>query len=294
MNKGIPILIALVVIGAVLGFSSLFIVHQSEQALVVRLGAPRHIIQEPGLKFKAPFIDDVVRFDKRLLELDPPVEQVLLADQKRIEVDTFTRYRISDPLKFYQAFRNEENARTRLRNVVSASLRRVLGQVMLVGLLSEERTQIMATIQKEVNDEVSNNGIVIADVRIRRADLPEETSQSIYARMKSERDREAREFRAKGQEGAQQIRSRVERERTVLLAEAQKKAQSLRGEGDAISTRIFAEAFGQDPEFFSLYRSLQAYRESMTDGTSMVLSPNSEFFRYFGSMDGKPAASAAR
>lgn len=262
--------------------SSLFTVYQAEQVLVVRMGAPRAVMTEPGLKVKWPLIEDVLRYDARILDLDSSSEQIILGDQKRISVDTFTRYRIVDPLAFYRTVRTEESARQRLREIVGSSMRRVLGNVMLPSVLSEERTKIMAEIQSQVSEEARSLGIVIADVRIRRADLPDETSQSIYDRMKSERERQAREARAQGQERAQQIKSRAERERTVILAEAQRAAQLLRGQGEAEANGIFAEAYNRDPEFFALYRSLQAYRDAFTDNTtSMVLSPSSEFMRYF-------------
>ena len=262
--------------------SSLFTIHQAEQVLVVRMGAPRDPITTPGLKVKWPLIEDVLRYDARILDLDSSSEQIILGDQKRISVDTFTRYRIVDPLAFYRTVRTEESARQRLREIVGSSMRRVLGNVMLPSVLSDERTKIMAEIQAQVTEETRTLGILIADVRIRRADLPEETSQSIYDRMKSERERQAREARAQGQERAQQIRSRAERERTVILAEAQRQAQLLRGQGEAEANGVFAEAYNRDPEFFALYRSLQAYRDAFTDNTtSMVLSPDSEFMRYF-------------
>ncbi len=290
-------LIALGIAAAVVlvGLSSaLFTVSEVEQALVVRFGAPRAVVQEPGLKVKAPFIDEVRRYDARVLDLDPPAEQIILGDQKRIEVDSFTRWRIVDPLQFYQAVGNETAARDRLRSVVSSSLRRVLGNVMLPTVLSEERTAIMTEIQRQVAEEAKGMGVAIVDVRIRRADLPEETSQSIYERMKSERERQAREARAQGQERAQQIRSRAERERTVILAEAQRTAQLLRGHGDAEANRIFAEAYSVDPEFFALYRSLEAYRDAFgDDSTSLVLSPDSEFFRFFGRLPGAADATGA-
>lgn len=289
------ILGALALVTLVLLGSALFTVHQAEQALVLRFGAHRMTITEPGLKLKMPFVDDVVRYDARVLDLDPPAEQVILADQKRIVVDTFTRFRIVDPLQFYQAVRTEDAARARLREIINGSLRRVLGNVTLQSVLSDERTAIMAEIMQQVQNETSGLGIHISDVRIRRADLPEETSQSIYDRMKSEREREAREARAQGQERAQQIRSRAERERTVILAEAQRQAQLLRGDGDAQANNVYAQAFGKDPEFFGLYRSLQAYREALgSDNTSLVLSPDSEFFRYFGKLPGQQPAAAPR
>lgn len=274
----------LAIVVLVLASSSLFVVNQAEQALVLRLGAHRATIREPGLHMKLPMIEDVVRFDLRLLALDPPAEQIILGDQKRIEVDTYTRFRIADPLKFYQAVRTEAQARAQLTQIVSSALRRGMGQVMLPAILSDERTRIMESIQKDVGERAANLGIVVADVRIRRADLPDETSQSIYDRMKSERERQAKEARAQGYEWGQQIRARADRERTVILAEAQRQSQIVRGQGDAEANRIFAEAFGKDPQFFALYRSLQAYRHALNDSTTtLVLSPDTEFFRYFGS-----------
>lgn len=281
MIRALPYAVAAAILALILAASSLFVVDQTEQALVLRFGAHRATIKDPGLHVKIPFIEDVVRYDNRLLSLDPPDEQIILGDQKRIVVDTFTRFRIADPLKFYQAVRSESQARTQLSQIVSSAMRRVLGQVMLPSLLSDERSGIMGQIEKEVAERASRElGLQIVDVRLRRADLPEETSQSIYDRMKSERERQAKEARAQGYEWSQQIRARAERERTVLLAEAQRQAQIERGQGDAEANRIFAEAFGKDPRFFNLYRSLQAYRDSLGDGnTTLVLSPDSEFLR---------------
>jgi modulator of FtsH protease HflC len=273
------------VILLVLASSSLFIVNQAEQALVLRFGAHRATIKEPGLHVKVPFIEDVVRYDIRLLALDPPDEQIIMGDQKRIVVDTFTRYRIADPLKFYQAVRTEVQARAQMTQIVSSAMRRVMGQVMLPSLLSDERAKIMEQIQQEVAERsLRELGIQVVDVRLRRADLPEETSQSIYDRMKSERERQAKEARAQGYEWSQQIRARADRERTVLLAEAQRQAQIDRGLGDAEANRILSEAFGKDPQFFTLYRSLQAYRAALGDGsTTLILSPDNEFLKAFGS-----------
>jgi membrane protease subunit HflC len=268
--------------------SALFVVNQAEQAIVLRFGAIQATYREPGLHFKVPFIEDVVFFDKRLLALDSPDEQIILGDQKRVVVDTYTRYRIADPLQFYQAVRTEANARAQLTQYVSSAMRRVMGTVMLPSILSDERTRIMQQIQLDVTESVKALGIAVVDVRIRRADLPEETSQAIYDRMKSERERQAKETRAQGYEWGQQIRARADRERTVILAEAQRQAQILRGEGDALANRAYAEAFNQDPAFFSLYRSLQAYRSALGEGnTTMVLSPDNEFFRYFGQGPGR-------
>jgi membrane protease subunit HflC len=277
----LPLIAALVGGLAVLAGSSLFVVNQAEQALVLRLGAHRATIKEPGLHFKVPFIEDVVRYDLRLLALEPPAEEITLNDQKRIVVDTFTRYRIADPLKYYQALRNETTARGQMAQVVTSALRRVLGQVMLPSLLSDERARIMEDIQKEVAERAAAYGIVIADVRIRRADLPDEISQSIYDRMKSERERQAKELRAQGYEWGQQIRSRADRERTVILAEAARQANFLRAQGDTESSRIYNDAYGKDARFYDFYRSLEAYRKSLGDGTTMVLSPDSQFFRHF-------------
>lgn len=281
MNRTLPAILIAVGALAILAGSSLFIVNQAEQALVLRLGAHRATIKEPGLHFKLPFIEDVVRYDQRLLALEPPAEEIILGDQKRIVVDTFTRYRIADPLRYYQALRNETQARAQMAQVVTSALRRVLGQVMLPSLLSDERAKIMEEIQKEVAGLALGYGITIVDVRIRRADLPDETSQSIYDRMKSERERQAKELRAQGYEWGQQIRARADRERTVILAEAARQANFLRAQGDTESSRIYNDAYGRDARFYDFYRSLEAYRKSLGEGTTMVLSPDSSFFKHF-------------
>lgn len=275
----IGILLAALVIGAL---SALFTVNQTQSALVLRLGRVRDVITEPGLHVKIPFIEDVVRYDARILDLDPPPEQIILADQKRIDVDTYTRFRINNPLQFFQAVRTEEAARTRLREIVNNVTRRVLGNAMLLSLLSAEREQMMQDMRNQVNEAAKNLGIDVIDVRIRRADLPPEASQAIYRRMESERQREAAEARAQGIERSQQIRARADRERTVLLAEAQRQSQVLRGQGDGEANRIYADAFGKDPNFFAFYRSLDAYRQSLSsDNTTYVLTPDSDFFRFF-------------
>jgi len=266
-------------------WSSLFVVTQGEQALVLRFGAvayPNNPVFGPGLHVKLPFIDDAVRYEARVLDVDPPAEEVILADQKRIVVDTYTRFKIVDPLLFYQAVRTEEAARSRLREIVNNSARRVLGNVMLPSVLSAEREQIMHGILAQVADAARPLGVEVVDVRLRRADLPQQTSQSIFNRMVSERQREAAEARAQGSERAQEIRAAAERERTVILAEAQRQAQILRGQGEADANRIYAEAFSADPQFFAFYRSLHAYKESLGDqNTTYLLSPDSDFFKYF-------------
>jgi membrane protease subunit HflC len=272
--------VAFVVLG-ILAWNSLFVIEQQEQAIIRQLGAPQRVIQEPGLKMKIPFIQDVVIYDKRILDMDPPAEQVTLSDQKRLVVDTYTRYRINDPLKFMQSLGSEFQANSQLSQIVNAALRRVLGNVTMSSLLSSERLQIMSEIQEQTNASAQNFGLQVVDVRIRRADLPAETSQAIFERMKSEREREARENRAQGAERAQQIKSRAERERTVILAESQKMAQITKGQGDGEANRIYAEAYGKDPQFFAFYRAMQAYRQAIGDkDTTLILSPDSDFFKY--------------
>ena len=291
----IVIAVALVVVGIV-ATSALFIVDQTEQALVLQFGQPRRVIREPGLWVKRPFLEDVRPYDNRLLDFEPPPEEVIVSDQKRLVVDTYTRYRITDPLLFFQTANSEVAVRARLSAMVNGSLRRVLGNVTLSALLSHERPAIMKQIRDEVRDQAKGFGIDVVDVRIRRADLPEENSQAIYARMVSERQQQAAQFRGEGAEAAQTVRANADRERTVIIAEAQRDAQKVRGDGDAQSIRIYADAFGQDKEFFAFYRSMQAYRDALTGhGTSFVLTPDTGFFRFFensGATEAPPAASA--
>jgi membrane protease subunit HflC len=275
-------------IGAVAALAALallctYTVEQTEQALVVRLGAPVKAVKESGLHFKLPLVDTVQFYDKRLLPLEPPLEQIILGDQKRLEVQMYARYRIVDPLLFYQSVRTLEQARSQITQIVSSALRRELGQVKLLALLSEERRAITDVVLNETIDRARPLGIEVADVRIRRADLPPETSQAIYDRMKSERQREAKELRAQGFEWAQKIQSRADRDRTVILSEAQRQALTTRGQGDAEASRIYAEAFGRDPKFFEFYRAMQTYKQALADSSpTLVLSPNSELLKYFG------------
>jgi len=278
-------------IGAVLLFglaSAVFTVNQTQQALVLQFGEPKRTIQEPGLAFKLPFIQDVRYYEKRVLSLIPQdAEEVILADQKRVVIDAYARYRIMDPLLFFQTVRNEQGATARLESIIDSSVRRVLGGETLASILTGEREDINSSIRDEVESSVNALGIEIIDVRLRRADYPETTSQNIFNRMKSERVREAKEFRATGEEEAQKIRADAEKTRTVILAEAAKTAQELRGNGDGQAINIYAESFGRDKEFFSFYRSMEAYTKSLGDApTSMVLSPNSSFFRYFKDQNG--------
>ena len=280
--------IAALAVGIIV-WSSLFTVHQTQQALVLQFGDPKQAIKDPGLNFKLPFVQNVEYFDKRILSYDGAAEEIIAADQKRLVVDSFVRFRIDDPLKFFQSVGNENIARSRIGSMLNSSLRAVLGEVPLSSVLTGERAALMKDITQRVTLEAANLGVVITDVRIKRADLPEANSQAIYARMKTEREREAREFRAQGAEEAQRVRSRADREKRVLLAEAQKQAQILRGHGDGERNRIFAAAYGQDPEFFAFYRSMHAYSEALTrEDTTMVLTPTSDFFRFFNDIQGRP------
>tara|TARA_Y100001960_G_C14764853_1_gene876312 strand:- start:2411 stop:3301 length:891 start_codon:yes stop_codon:yes gene_type:complete len=289
MNRRFIAILGIILLGGgIIAFSSLFTVHQTQQALVLQFGNPKRVVKDAGLHFKVPFVQNVIFLDKRMLSYDGTGEEVIASDRKRLVVDAFLRYMISDPLRFYQTVGNERVAQQRLNALLTSSLRQVIGTVPLQSVLTGERAALMGQIAQRVNTEAKDLGISVADVRIRRADLPEANNQAIYARMKTEREREAREFRAQGAEISQRIRSRADREKTVLIAEAQKEAQILRGEGDGNAVRIFAEAFGTDIDFFTFYRSMQAYRESLGgEDTTMVLSPDSDFFRYFGSILGK-------
>jgi membrane protease subunit HflC len=291
MNRKLLAVIGVVlVIGGILAMSSFFIVDQTEQALVLQLGQPRRVIREPGLWLKRPFIENVVDYDNRVLDFEPPHEEVIVSDQKRLVADTYTRYRIVNPLLFYQTVGSEAGVRARLAALVSGSLRRVLGSVTLNDVLSVKRAAIMAQIRDDVAAQAKDFGIDVVDVRLRRADLPEENSQAIYARMQSEREQQARQYRGEGAEAAQNVRANAERERTVILAEAQRDAQRVRGDGDAQSIKTYADAFGQDKEFFAFYRSLQAYRDALNGkDTSFVLTPEGNFFRFFGGWSGEGA-----
>ncbi len=274
------IFLGLVALGLI--SSSAYIVYQPEQAIVLQFGEPVRWVKEPGLKFKVPLIQNVVFYDTRLLNLDPPAQEVVLNDKKRLDVDSFTRYQIVDPLKFYQTVKNETQARSKLEEIVNSSLRKVLGRVTLTELLSQQRTQIMADISKTVKKDAEAIGVSVADVRIRRADLPMEVMQAINERMKTERQRDAKEFRAKGQQKAQNIRATADKEAAIIVAEAEKQSQILRGEGDKESVAIWNKIVGQDVDFYEFYRSLEAYRKSLGDNeTSLVLSPDSQFFKYF-------------
>ena len=282
------IILPLIAVIAATVFFSIFIVKEVNQAIVLQFGDPKRIITNPGLNFKLPFIQNVVFLDKRILNLDAPPEEVIASDQKRLIVDAFARFQIIDPLKFYISVGNERVARSRLSTIINSRIRSVLGTQRLQTLLSEDRTKQMALIQEGVNNEAEKFGIKIIDVRIKRADLPQANSDAIFARMQTERNREAKEFRAKGAEMAVTITSTADKEVTVILADAQKKSEIMKGEGDGQRNKIFADAFGQDPEFFAFYRAMQAYEKALIGGeTSLVLSPDSEFFKFFGNVKSK-------
>ena len=273
---------AIIVVGVVL-FQSLFIVKEINQAIVLQFGDPKKIITEAGLNFKLPFIQNVVFLDKRVLNLDNPPEEVIASDQKRLIIDAITRFQIVDPLKFYISVGNERVARSRLSTIINSRIRGVLGTQELATLLSTERTKQMTIIRNDVNEEAKGFGIKIIDVRIKRADLPPANSDAIYKRMQTERQREAKEFRAQGAEIAAKITSTADKDVTVLIANAKKQSEIMKGEGDGQRNKIFADAFGKDPQFFAFYRAMQAYETALIGGeTSLVLSPDSAFFKFFG------------
>jgi len=281
--KAVKFIIPAIVLIAVVIFQSLFIVQEISQAIVLQFGDPKKIISKAGLNFKLPFIQNVVFLDKRILNLDNEPQEVIAADQKRLIVDAIARFKIVDPLKFYISVGNERVARSRLSTIINSRIRGVLGTQELATLLSTDRTKQMSIIQNDVNTEAKNFGIEIVDVRIKRADLPPANSEAIYKRMQTEREREAKEFRAQGAEIAQKIRSTADKDVTVILAEANKKSEIMKGEGDGLRNKIFADAFGKDPQFFAFYRAMQAYETALIGGeTSLVLSPDCEFFKFFG------------
>lgn len=283
MNRSVGIATAVSVL-FVLGvlFSCVYTIYQTQQALIVQFGQPKAIVRDPGLHFKLPY-QQVNYFDRRLLDLDAKSEEVIAQDKKRIQVDAFARWRIVDPLLFYQTQYSQDQAIARLTPILSSNIRRVLGSQNFAAMLSARRSELMHDIRDNMNIDVKGFGIVVVDVRISKADLPPENSDAIYQRMIQERKREAAEFRAEGDETAQRIRARAEREVTVIKAEATRESSILRGEGDAEKTRVLGEAYGQDPNFFAFYRSMMAYQDTFADGSgTVVLSPSSDFLKYFG------------
>ena len=282
------IILPIIIVIAAISYFSIFVVKEINQAIVLQFGNPKQIISEPGLNFKIPFIQNVVFLDKRILNLDTPPEEVIASDQKRLIVDAISRFKIVDPLKFYISVGNERVARSRLATIINSRLRSVLGKQELQTLLSKDRTKQMTLIQEGVNTEAENFGIKIVDVRIKRADLPQANSEAIYRRMQTEREREAKEFRARGAEMAVTITSTADKEVTVILANAKKQSEIMKGEGDGLRNKIFADAFGKDPEFFAFYRAMQAYETALIGGdTSLILSPDNEFFKFFGKIKQK-------
>ena len=286
MNRALMGGVVALVLVVLIGAASLFTVEQTEQVLITQFGQPIRVISEPGLHAKVPFIQTVISFDRRLLDFESVGEEVILADQRRLIVDSFTRFRITDPLRYFQAVGSQENGiRARLNSVVTSSLRRVLGNETLLNVLSNERTRIMGRTKAQVSDEMKGFGIAIEDVRLRRADLPEENTQAILGRMKSERERVASQLRAEGAEASLRIRADADRDRTVLLAEARANADKLRGDGERQAIKVYADAFQQDPAFYATYRTLQAYREAFGAGSAnsgasrLVLTPDNDFLR---------------
>ncbi|SLN72447.1 protease modulator HflC [Oceanibacterium hippocampi] len=296
MQRTLLVIVAgLVVLFGVILSSTVFTVHQAEQALVLQFGEPIRVIKEPGIQLKIPLIQDIQRMEKRILAYDAPQQEIIASDQKRLVVDAFARYRIVDPLEFYKSVGNLSVAVQRLDNFMDSSVREVLGRQDLQTIVSGHRAELMKEIQTRVNDSAKSLGLDIVDVRIKHADLPQANSEAIFRRMQTERDREAKEIRARGDELAQRIRADADRQVTVLLAEANRKSEILRGEGDAEKNRIFAEAFGADPDFFAFYRAMLAYRKAINnDDTTLVMSPDSEFFRYFESIGVRDIGNPAR
>jgi membrane protease subunit HflC len=296
MRSGVTGIVALLLLFVVLivGYSSVFTVSQTEQVLVVRLGEPVGVVTEPGLNFKAPFIDTVISIDKRILDLENPAQEVIASDQKRLVVDAFARYRIKNALRFYQSIGSIQAANIQLTTLLNASLRRVLGEVTFITVVRDEREALMARIRDQLDREADGYGIQVVDVRIRRADLPEQNSQAVYQRMQTERQRQAAEFRAQGAQNAQEIRSKADREATVIVAEANSTSEQTRGAGDAERNRLFAEAYGKDPDFFAFYRSMSAYENGLrSSDTRFLLRPDSDFFRFFSNASGHPPTAAA-
>jgi membrane protease subunit HflC len=287
LNLAGTIAAVLGVLALFVAYTSIFTVYQTRQAIVVRLGEPVDVITQPGLHFKWSILDSVIHIDKRILDLENPAQEVIASDQKRLVVDAFARYKITDALRFYQTVGSVEGANSRLSTLLNSALRRVLGENTLTHVVRDDRAGMMSKVLEQLEQEAQAFGIDIVDVRIRRADLPEQNSQAVYQRMQTERQREAAEFRAMGSQRAQEIRARADRDVTVLLAEAQAKGDTIRGEGDGERNRIFADAFNRDPDFFSFYRAMQAYEAGLRGDTRMLLKPDSDFFRYFVDPSGR-------
>jgi membrane protease subunit HflC len=294
MRAFLALLIICVGLAAIAIYASAFIVHQNEQALVLRFGEPKRVVNTPGLNWKVPLVDSVEIYDKRILDLDSQPQEVTASDQKRLVVDSFARYRIVDPLKFYQTLRYEEGVRSRLGPIIDSAMRRVLGAATFQDVVRDKREDLMKRIAKQVNKEGNDFGLEVVDVRIKRADLPEQNSKSVFDRMRAERQREAAEFRAQGTAEANRIKATADREATVIRAEATRKGEETRGAGDAERNKIYAEAYTKDQEFFEFYRSMQAYENGLkSEDTRLLISPDSDFFKYFSDPHGKAPATPA-
>ena len=294
MRAFLALLIICVGLAAIAVYASAFIVHQNEQALVLRFGEPKRVVNTPGLNWKVPLVDSVEIYDKRILDLDSQPQEVTASDQKRLVVDSFARYRIVDPLKFYQTLRYEEGVRSRLGPIIDSAMRRVLGGATFQDVVRDKRENLMNRIAQQVNKEGNDFGLEVVDVRIKRADLPEQNSKSVFDRMRAERQREAAEFRAQGTAEANRIKATADREATVIRAEATRKGEQTRGAGDAERNKIYAEAYTKDQEFFEFYRSMQAYEHGLkSEDTRLLISPDSDFFKYFADPHGKAPATPA-
>src|SRR5260370_2926316 len=291
LNLAGGIIAAVVLAALIVAYGSVFTVYQTSQAIVVRLGQPIRVVTEPGLNFKIPVLDNVILVEKRIVDLENAAQEVITSDQKRLVVDAFARYRVNDPLKFYQTIGVIEGANARLSTLLNSALRRVLGEASTIDIVRDKRAELMGDVRTQLENEAKSFGIAVVDVRIRRADLPEQNSQAVYQRMQTERQRQAAEFRAQGSQRSQEIRAKADRDVTVLIAESQSKGEQTRGEGDAERNRIYADAYVRDPDFFTFYRSMQAYENGLhANDTRMLLTPDSSFFRYFGNPSRKPRA----
>ncbi len=288
MKKPVLAVLGLIMVAAgITAYGSLFTVHQTQQALILQLGNPIRMVSEPGLSYKLPFIQNVEYYDRRILDLDPPVQEVILFDQKRINVDAFARYKIVDPLEFRKRAVTNQNFRQVFGNRLNAAIRAEIGKILLADMLTEKRALVMGVISRQMKSQAAEFGTEVIDVRIGRTDLPEATAQAVYNRMRSDRVASAAKLRAEGEEQKLKIQAIADKERTIIIAEAQRQSEILRGQGEGERNQILGEAFGQDPEFFDFYRSMEAYGEALGEGTTMVLSPDSEFFRFFGTVKKK-------
>ena len=288
MNKPFLAVFGLIiVVVGVTAYGALFTVHQTQQALILQLGNPIRTVPKPGLHFKLPFIQNIEFYDNRILDLDPPVQEVILLDQKRINVDAFARYKIVNPLEFRKRAVTNQNFRQVFGNRLNAAIRAEIGKILLGDMLTEKRSQVMDVISRHMKAQAAEFGTEVIDVRIGRTDLPEATAQAVYNRMRSDRVAHAAKLRAEGEEQKLKIQAIADKDRTIIIAEAQRESEILRGQGEGERNQILGEAFGQDPEFFDFYRSMEAYGEALGEGTTMVLSPDSEFFRFFGTVKKK-------